>query len=541
MKQYRNKVSEAIILLLVLLVVIGCGENDKQAAFEEKLDAKIKPNATIGSMAEINLPDYVPVEGYGIVGGLKGSGSSECPSQLRNYFKQYIPTQLPNDRLNIEKFLNSSDTAVVSMRGLMPVAASDDQRYFDIEVVSLENTQTMSLERGWLYKAELRSAGTSLDSKVLANGSGPVFISPPESGENNLKSGYVLAGGIRIEDFKINIHIRKPNYTIASHIRNKLINRFGKNTARAMSAGLIEIEVPDRYNKQKQRFISIVRSMYLSESPEITRQRIESLTSRLASLKEADKSEVSLEMIGKASLKSLSGLLKSEKAEVRLRAGRCMLNMGSDQGLYALRSLALDAGNPYRLDALKAITVSASRNDGSAICRKLLRDEDTNIRLVAYEELRKLSDPIVRRELIGGNFILEEIRNNHKLIFVSRSGQPRVAIFGGPLYCKENIFIRSSDGTITLNAQTGQGHILIIYKNPKKPNAEPIQIKSTFEVVDLIQALCQEPVKKTEDYRIGLGLTYEEMISILKQIVETGAIPGIGVGDFLIGPLPEIS
>ncbi|MHC4912546.1 MAG: hypothetical protein ACYTE5_06020, partial [Planctomycetota bacterium] len=210
----------------------------------------------------------------------------------------------------------------------------------------------------------------------------------------------------------------------------------------------------------------------------------------------------------------------------------------SDAGLGTLRQIAEDKNSSYRVEALEAIAAAASRNDAAAISRKLLRDDDFDMRLTAYEQLRKLDDITVAQRLVGRNFYLEQItQTEHKSIFVSRSGQPRIVLFGAPLRCRKNIFVQSDDGSIIINAPAGQEHVTLIRKHPTRPYIPPIQLKSSFELGDIIRTLCEEPLKKRDEGQIGLGVSYAEAIALLKQMSDKGAVRA----EFRAGPLPEIN
>jgi len=294
--------------------------------------------------------------------------------------------------------------------------------------------------------------------------------------------------------------------------------------------------VPAKYRGQKQRFADIVKAIYLDYGPEITEERIKTFVRKLAVSEDKHESEIALEAIGNESLSKLSVLLNSSDEQVRLRAARCMLNLGSDRGLQALREIALDGGSAYRVEALEAITTAARRNDAAALSRKLLRDQDFDMRLAAYEQLRKLDDIAVTQRLVARSFYLEQIaQTEHQAIFVSRSGQPRIVLFGAPIRCRDNIFVQSSDGNITINAPAGQKYVSIIRKHPRRPDVI-LQVKSSFELVDIILTLCEEPLKKDKQARHGLGISYADMIALLKQMCDKGA----AAAEFRAGPLPKI-
>ncbi|MDD5327995.1 MAG: flagellar basal body P-ring protein FlgI [Phycisphaerae bacterium] len=523
-------------VLFFVFLAAGCSEPAVVDKEPKGLTSEIKLGTTIGELTEASPFESIVVEGYGLVGGLNGTGSGECPTQVRDYLKQYILQQLSEDKVDINELINSLDTAVVVVQGIMPTAVPRGQ-YFDVKVITLPGTQTLSLEGGWLYGAELKAVGGfGLAMKVLATAKGPVFIDTLTSEETDKKMGYILGGARVLDEYELNLGLRQPDYKVASLISNKLNGRFGTGIARAVSPSQIELKVPDAYKEQKRRFASIVRAIYLTETPEVTKERINNFVRKLAVSKDKLAAETALEAIGNESISKVTALLNSSQQKVRLGAARCILNLGNDKGLNTLREIASDKDSAYRIEALDAITTSASRNDAIAISRNLLRDADFDIRLAAYENLRKLDDISITQKLIASSFYLERItQTEHKGIFVSRSGQPQIVLFGAPIYCHKDIFIQSSDGNITINAPAGQGYVSIIRKHPKRPNVM-VQLKSSFELGDIIQTLCEEPLKRSEQERRGLNVSYAEAITLLKQMCEKSAVEA----EFKAGPMPKI-
>ncbi len=523
-----------IAILFIARFIGGCGELGQKKT--KGLVPEVDLGTTIGSLVEVVLPESIQLEGYGLVGGLHGTGSAQCPPQVRAYLRRYILTQLTERKLDVEKLINSPDTAVVLVEGILPTIASKNQ-YFDVRVTALRGTQTTSLENGVLFGAELKAAGSfGVATRVIADVEGPVFIDKIGSSATSKRVGYILAGGRVLDEYKVSLVLHQPDFRIASTIRNRLIERFGVGTAQAILPGQIELTVPPEYKERKLRFISIVKAMYLDEGPEINTERIKTFVRRLAGSQDKEQSEIALEIIGNESLGRLSFLLNVSNEQVRLRAARCMLNLGSNEGLETLREIALDRGSPYRVEALEAITTAARSDDAAAISRRLLRDDDFYIRLAAYEQLRKLDDAAIARDFIGRNFYLEQIeQTEHEAIFVSRSGQPRVVLFGTPIRCRGNIFVQSADGNITINAPAGQRYVSIMRKVPTRPGAIA-QLTSSFELADIIRTLCEEPLKQGERGRGGLGVSYAEMIAVLKQMYDKGALKA----EFRAGPLPKI-
>jgi len=529
MKNYRKKM---VCLLVICLFIIGCGQ---RVQVEEP--TTIDVDTTIGSLAEVFSFESIPVSGYSLVGGLRGTGSPQCPPSIRSYLEQYILGKLPDT--DIEKLISSNNTAVVSVNGFIPPLASKNER-FDVKVAALAGTQTISLDGGQLWGADLTEArmfgGTP---KVSVTAEGPVFINKISDGnlQRDKKVGYILAGGRVLDDYGLSVVLRRPDYKISSIIRNLLNERFGKDTATAVSQSLVSLKVPAKYRNQKERFISIVRETYLLHSAEIKKQRIRESIGKLAVSEDKYKYEITLEAIGNECLDKLAALLNSSDEQLRLHAGRCMLNLGSDAAVETLRQIATDKASLYRLEALEAITKSAPYNDATATSRRLLRDEDFAIRLAAYENLRELDDISITASLIGRNFYLEQItQTTYKAIFVSRSGVPRIALFGAPMRCRDNVFIQSDNGEVTINAQRGEKEVSIIRKHPRRPSI-PIRLKSSFEVGDIIRTMCESAdVEQTSQVRPGLGVSYDDAISILKQMCDKGAIEA----EFRAGEMPKI-
>lgn len=519
-----------ITVLAVCIFAGSCGELQSGSKELRRL------GTTIGSLCEVVSTDFLEVEGYGIVGGLRGTGSSECPMRIREYLKQYILKQMTDTRTNIDGFINSPDTAIVRVHGTMSTSVTES-RYFDVKVTALPGTQTISLEGGWLHSTELKLFGRfGMATRVFANARGAIFTDTLNKDTIDKRAGYVLNGGTVHGEYPFGLILRKPDFAITNIIRNRLNSRFGPNTARAESAGQIELNVPARYGKEKQRFISIVKVMYLLETEEIVEERINTFVDKLVAVRDMNESEIALEAIGNKSLGKLGDVLNSENEEVRLRAGRCMFNLGSDGGLETLKKIAINKDSSHRVEALEAITTGASRNDASAISRLLLRDEDINIRLAAYEQLRKLDDIALTRKPVARKFYLEQItQTGDRMIYVTRSGQARIVLFGAPILCRDNLFIQSANGEITIDSRPGQKYASVMRKHPKRPTVVG-PLRSSLDLGDIIETLCEEPVKRSEQGRIGLGISYTDMIALLKQMHEKGAVEA----NFEAGPLPSI-
>jgi hypothetical protein len=297
---------------------------------------------TIGSVAVLVKPAPVVVEGYGLVGGLPGTGSAHCPPQLRAYLKQYILTQLPTERANLDALIDDKSTAVVRLEGVLPATHSVDDR-FDVRVSLIPGSEATSIRGGWLYKAELVTMGTfGADTRPLGTVEGPVFINPIGTVNPDPRTGFILGGGRVLQEYTAALQLRRPDFQMANVIRNRLTERYGPTVVRRVAPSGIELRIPSEYRLRKERFLSMVPTTYLEITNDLTAARVNAFVHQLAVAEDKEGAEYALEALGRESLGRLGVLLRTSDPEVRLRAARCMLGLGDDRGLLVLRELALD-------------------------------------------------------------------------------------------------------------------------------------------------------------------------------------------------------
>jgi hypothetical protein len=522
--------------LLLAVVAGGCQKTGGAGADSLVLTPPAELGPVIGSLADVVKAEPLAVEGYGLIGGLPGTGSAYCPAEIRAYLKRYIPTQLPDGgRLNVDQLIDSRNTAVVVLEGMVPALPSRGE-HFDVRVGLLAGSDATSIEGGWLYKADLVVRGTfGVHTRPLATVEGPVFIDPIDTVDRDLRNGYILGGGRTLFEFTALLRLRKPSYRAVSLIRNRLSDRYGRNIAQALSPRDIEVRVPAEYHQRKDRFVAVLPATFLEVTNELTNARIDTYVQRLSGSDHKENSEIFLEAIGRESVGKLSALVDSPDAEVRLRAGRCLLGLGDSRGLIPLRDIALDPNSPYRREALEAVMASPRRADAVTLAQRLLRDDEVAVVLAAYDGLRRLDARAVAREEIGRGFLLEQVaQSRHQAIFVSRSGDPRVVLFGGPLRCRDNLFVELPDQTVVLNSRAGQDHVSVIRKHPTRPGVIG-PIRSAPDVASVVRTLGGEPAAGASGQLTSLGIPYTQVIALLEQMTAKDAV----AAQFWAGPLPK--
>jgi len=520
---------------LPVLVLSGCGRKAKTEPNSIDLVSESKLGMRIGSVATVTKPVPVAVRGYGLVGGLPGTGAGNCPPAVRGYLRRYIMAQAPIGGVDVDALLNSKNTAVVQLEGMVPATASDGER-FDVRISLAPGSEASSLYGGWLYKAELIPGGAGSGARALATVEGPVFINAIGVSKPDVREGYILGGGRALGNYRGALTLQKADFLLASRIRNRLNERYGSGTADALAPTTVGLRIPDEYRRRKLRFIDMVGATYVDQTPELSEARINTYVQRLAASDDKEASEIALEAIGRECLGKLGTLLQASDEEVRLRAARCMLNLRDDRGFVLLRDVMSSPKSPRRLEAMDAMAISARRNDATAVIRRMLRDSDPAIILAAYEHLRDLEDLSVRQELIGRGFYLEQVaQTDRKAIFVSRSGEPRIVLFGVPLTCRHDLFVESPDGMVVVNSKPGQEYVSIMRRHPTRPGIIG-PVETGFGVEEIVRTLGGEFSPNKEGAVSGLGVCYADVATLAQQLVAKDAVEA----EFWAGPLPKL-
>jgi len=475
----------------------------------------------------------LPLEGYGLVGGLPGTGSAECPPAVREYLQRFVRSQVSGGpSVDIDALLNGLQAAVVYLEAVVPPASLKGDR-FDVKVTAMSQADATSLDGGWLFTGELSlkgRVGTTVQS--LAAADGPVYIDKLSSGPLDTKVGHVLGGGRLLDQPQILVVLAKEDFRMASAVRNLINSRFGRDTARALSSSEIALRVPAAYRHQRSRFFSVIQALYLDLDPEGVQDRVTALAGRLASADDTTSCEVALEAIGPASLTKLGVLLQSGDERIRLAAARCMANLGSQRGVQALSAIARESGSPMRAQAVQALGAAGGAPGAVSALGRLLVDPDLEAAMTAYEGLVAIDPAAVSGIRIGGGATLDEIPDAPtRGVVASRSGGRRVALFG-PVTCQSGRLLESSDGTVTLDSRADDGSVLVTRIHPVRRSVIG-QVRCPLRLGGLIRALCGEGAAG-QDVQGGLRVSYSDLLSLLKQACDSGFVDA----NFWAGPLP---
>jgi flagellar basal body P-ring protein FlgI len=535
-----KKLFFSVFLIFAILLCIPQSESlaKKKAPKAEPVPEKPQLDKTIGELAEFMAFSPIPVKGIGLVVGLSNTGSSECPPQIRDYLRQYILTQLgPRDIASADLMISSLDTAVVVVEGDIPPGASKHQA-FDVTVRSLPGTQTTSLLNGRLYTTELKFVAQVEEAvrstKTLAIAAGPVYIDKVSDPNIDARKGIVLGGGRVMENYQFTLSILKPDFEIAAAIRNHINQRFGKDTASAVSPEIIYLSIPNNYKDKKERFIELVKSLYITDTAVNEEKHIDWLVENLNTASDKTKFQTGLEAIGKNAADKIRPLLDSKDESTRFAAAKCLFVIGDDAALKPLRELAQDKSSSFRIAAIQTISDYGDKSDVISLMSRLVRDDNFEVRYNAYKSLLKHGDTSVIHSLVADDFYIDQvIQTGPKTIYASRTGQAGIVLLGAPISCRKNIYVESDGGQIIINSTPDGNGLSIMRKHPiTKELMGPF--KCSLRVADLIRDLGEVTTRDAKDRKlIGLGVSYSDIVALLKKMVDKGAIKA----DFVAGPV----
>lgn len=548
---------------LLLVCVTGCEllqrrvppEEPPPPAEEESSDPTIR--GTIGAITRLGSEELEPMRGFGVVVGLNGRGSGDCPTVIREYLIDYFAKQvgplLPQDRRPTPAgLIDSLDTAVVEIRGVVPMGARANTR-FDLQVEALTGTATQSLEGGLLLAAPLRyfeeaASGRGLiEGRVLAESSGPVFVNPfPEGEDGNLdpRRGLILGGGRTTAARVTRLLLLQPDYQLAQRVERRINERFGPRprVAEATSAGVIEMRTPPQYARDPQRFIQLVQQLYVdNRTAFVDAQAAEIVRQVLARQVDVDRAALTLEAIGRTVVPRLQPLYGQNDPRVRFLAARTGLRLEDLSALPVLAELARTGPDELRVPAIEELGTNASPQVGLQLT-PLLDEADPLIRIAAYEVLLQRAHPAVRSTpfalwLDRGqiNFSLDIVESNGPpLIYARRTRLPRLAIFGPGVPVVAPVFYSNSDDSVTVFTRDNAPDVRVF---TRRRNRMSEQLILPPRAAELARVLGDLPVLDDNRRPRGLGLPYSRALEVLADLCNSGTIPAEMVLEF--SPLAE--
>jgi len=501
---------------------------------------------TIGALAYYEGLTPMRVRGYGLIVGLNGNGSRDCPDQVykslvQSMYKQFsfTSTEVGVKATTPEELINSLDTAVVVVYGEIPAAAMKGDT-FDVRVDALPGTSTKSLRGGKLFPTELElfrtvSGGRSISGKTLAMAAGPVFVNPfSEEGAAtrvNPLSGLVLGGGRNSEDRRIRLVLTEPSYQVAQRIQDRINNQFPgpSKVADAISPSFIQVVVPNEHRKDTGHFLSLLRSLYLSSDPTFETRRAQELARALVH-PESLHADIALcfEGIGREALPVLKDLYLNPKGHVNFHAAVAGIRLGDHLACDVLAMHAINASSEFRFGAIRGLAEAKGMAPAAIALRGLLSDRDPRVRVAVYEALVERGESaLVSREVGMGNYVLHTVpAEGDAMVYIKRSREARIALFGGSFSLHPPIFYSAPDDTVTLNARDGEDTLTVIRQIASTDRSSP-PLHIPLDLENLIQIMGNKAQVDSSGEVTGLGLDYAAVVRAVYQLCQDRAVHAI--------------
>ncbi|MBM4099210.1 MAG: hypothetical protein FJ260_04525 [Planctomycetes bacterium] len=510
------------------------GSVDRSAVKVDSLDIDPIMRGTVASETGLVGFDPVVVRGYGIVVGLRETGSRQMPSDVRAFLTQELAKrgfgsgQPGAPKLSPQDLLNSGDSAVVIVEGVIPPGAPKGSK-FDVRVTTAPGTSTTSLEGGRLLIADLRPGPLFTGSRQpfpLAEGAGPVVINPfvePNATQRdsiNRTSGRVLDGGHVNKDMPLKLRLMTPSHSRAETIQNTINTLFPREsrqkeeTAHGRSAETIDLTVPPSFRKRTGEFAELIRHTPLNvENPEQTAMAIR--RSLLANPGAAGAAAWRWQALGKRALPMIQDLYEYPEEQPRFAALNAGSKLDDQLAVPPLLELARKSDSlTIRTEAINLLGRIGTNAEIELGLRELLDDPDVEIRLSAFEALDKRRDPHIIAMEMGRKFVLNIVPSKHRMIYVAQSGQPRVVVFGEGLSVKVPMTLYTWDGRLIVKADEGDKFLEVFYRERADLPATVDRVKP--DLGSLIGYFARRPTPDRPE--TGLNFSYSESISALHEL-----------------------
>jgi hypothetical protein len=476
----RMRVVPVLLFVGLVLAPGGCQRDSdgnlvawgkKKTKAHKKIVISPEVADTVGEVASLISGGDAPITGTGIVVGLGTTGSSEVPPSAKRKLRAYLTNEIKLGRATYnlenvtpESFLNDHDTAAVSVDAVIPPGAPKGTR-IDVAVAALPRTQTTSLAGGVLLPTRLHwDVGKVVENKYLKSlgwAEGTIFVNPFLDPTNptdapRYRQGIIMNGAEVVRDMPIRLELRKPNYRVCRILQKRINERFsspGRKIATAKNRYNIEIKIPPEYRRNYQYFLKLLMHLPRTSGPAAYEAHAKRIAR--AMLKPGanhDGLALVWEAMGKSILLTVQQMYSSKNQAAAFFAARAGLRLG-DKHLAGpvVLSFAVKPG-PQQLLAVKELGYHPDVLEATGPLRKLLNGRNELVRIYAYEALlHRGDDTAVTRYDVDGEFLVDIVDTSAEpVIYVTRTGQPKIVLFGQNMPLANPIFYCTPDKNITI-------------------------------------------------------------------------------------------
>lgn len=500
-------------------------EKKARKAIPDPLREDLENNAVIfvRDHAFVAYTHLVPVTGFGLVINLPGTGGNEPPglerdSVMRELRKRDVPRPF--------ELLSDPSTAVVRIDGFMREGIAVDDT-FDITVCTPLDSETRSLRGGWLMPTPLSymeygEDGQLKTGKTVAYAQGPILVNPNADEHDNpgdLLIGKVLGGARATEARHLGI-VMKPDSeseAFTARIAKEINHRFfvpgtSRGVADAKTEKLIELKIHPSYRDNIPRYLRIIQSIAMYETPQKQMLRLEMLREMLLRPETSAEASFQLEAIGSKAIPVLKEGLQSDDEEVRFCAGVALAYLNDSSAATILGQVARDvpAFRTYAFDALGTMQMDF---EAERVLHELLHENSIETRYGAFRALwqRNPRDPVISGENLRGQFHYHQIvTRGVPVVHLADSLRPEIVLFSTDIRLQGRFALEGGPYTLVENGSTANADIVTVTKFPRDGIGMPQQRQTTNRLDDIIRTV------------VILEGTYPDVVQILHEAKNKG-------------------
>lgn len=486
---------------------------------EEIVVVEEKKTELVGDLAGAWGTNWVKLESVGLITNLNNTGSDPPPSQERSVL---INEMQSHEVHHPNEVLASPTTSMVLVRGFLPPGSQKGDR-IDVEIRVPPRSETTSLRGGWLMASRMRQVqmmGGSLHTgsvEGLAQGEmivDALFEADPD--KTHEVRGRVLGGGYAAKDRKLGLGIRREDKSVkvSVAIGNSVNARFHsfdngvkKGVAKPQRDNFIELTVPTRYKNNLARYLKVVRSIAVRETPADRVARLELLEKKLLNPPSVVQSALQLEAIGKDAIPALKKGIASSDSEVKFYSAEAAAYLDVPEAAEPLREAAAQ-NHSFRWHALTALTVMDHISAFEAL-NDLLHEVSVEARYGAFRALttRSPNDPLVKGEVLNKFHYHVLTTRSEPLIHIARSRRMEIVVFGADITVLPHSGFTVGRNLVVKSTPDGRFQVVRII-----PGSDNVVESCGGELDSLIRTIAKQ------------GGAYGEVIQFLQEAKKSGIL-----------------
>jgi hypothetical protein len=281
----------------------------------------------------------------------------------------------------------------------------------------------------------------------------------------------------------------------------------------------VHVYVPQNFNGDWEHFVGLATHLYLDSTPGTGLMKAKALASE-AVKPDAPLQDISYcwEGIGEEALPVVQKLYTHASAQVAFAAARAGAFIGDSSADETIQEIARNDGNPFQLNAVKVLGALPASPRVDRMLTELLATKNALVRIEAYRVLAEHeASPVISRN-IEGQFAIDQIATDGPpLVYASRSGIPRIAVFGQNVSLKQPIMYTAMEDRLTISSAP-DGKSLTVFDRTSKLNPSGIQAQVG---ADLYEVLWRLAGGTDEGFRFG----YCDLVGILQGLSNGKHIP----------------